>query len=231
MANAWIRWCLLALAVLALITLPFVLIDESLTKSVEEFTRSGPSRPLIATVLTLLLALDVFLPVPSSLIATASGVLLGFMQGSLVTWMGMQAGALIGYALGRSAGRGAARRFVGEGELRRAEHSHCRWGGFSLVVSRAVPVLAESSVLLAGLVRMPFARFVAWTGASNAAISMVYASVGAYALETRAFLMAFAASMLLPGALLGANRIFRRKRIQSATPDRQSPGANTEVFG
>lgn len=231
MADSRIRWCLLALAVLALIILPFVLIDESLTKSVEEFIRYRPSRPLIGTVLALLLAVDVFLPVPSSLIATASGVLLGSTQGSLVTWMGMQAGALIGYALGRSAGRSVARRFVGEGELQRAERSHRRWGGFSLIVSRAVPVLAESSVLLAGLVRMPFARFVVLTGASNAAISIVYASVGAYALETSAFLMAFAASMLFPAVLLGANRIFRRNRIRSATSDRQSQGAKTEVFG
>lgn len=231
MAAAGIRWCLLAAAALALILLPFLLIDQNLTGSVEEFIRSSPSRPFVAAVLALLLTVDVFLPVPSSLIATASGMLLGFAQGALVTWSGMQAGALIGYALGRSAGRSAARRFVGEVELERAERSHCRWGGFSLVVSRAVPVLAESSVLLAGLVRMPSPQFVGLTGVSNAAISMVYASVGAYAFETSAFLMAFAASMLLPGLLLGANRILRGRRIRSAAPSRRSTGADTEIVG
>ena len=232
MVEATIRWCLMALAVLALVVLPFVLIDQSLTESVEELIRSRPSRPFVAAILALLLAVDVFLPVPSSLIATASGMLLGFAQGALVTWMGMQAGALVGYALGRSAGRSAARRFVGEVELERAERSHRRWGGFSLVVSRAVPVLAESSVLLAGLVRMPSPQFVALTGASNAAISLVYASVGAYALETSAFLMAFAASMFLPGVLLGADRILRRKRTLSAgPPGQQSGGAGSESLG
>ncbi len=53
---------------------------------------------------------------------------------------------------------------------------------------------------------MPLGRFTWLTGLSNAAIAVVYAGVGAYALETSAFLLAFAASMLVPGLLMWVNR-------------------------
>lgn len=174
--------------------------------------QAPPDRALLAAGLGLLLAADVFLPVPSSLLATASGMLLGLTPGALTTWSGLQAGVLLGYGFGRSAGRRVAQRLVGEAELARAADAHQVWGGLSLLLARAVPVLAESSVLLAGLARMPLPRFALLTGASNAALALVYASVGAYAVETRTFLWAFAASTLGPGLLLVADRLLRERR-------------------
>ena len=204
--HATLRWCLLALAALALILVPFFVYEERILGAVDGFLRSGSSRPLVAFAILSLLASDVFAPVPSSLVATASGMLLGLVPGAIVTWLGMQAGALAGYVFGRTAGVSAARRIVGDSELARATRSHRGWGAMSLIASRAVPVLAESSVVLAGAVRMPLGRFSWLTGLSNAAIAAVYAAVGAYALETSSFLLAFAASTLVPGSLMWANR-------------------------
>ena len=206
MGGSALRWCFLALVALAAIIVPFVLYEERITTSVEGIAQGGMGRPLAAITILLLLASDVIAPVPSSLVATASGMLLGLVPGTAVTWTGMQAGAMLGYGLGRTAGASAATRLVGGSELARASRSHQRWGGYSLIVSRAVPVLAETSVLLAGTVRMPLARFVPLTAASNAAIALVYAGVGSYALETRAFLLAFAASVLVPALLMWGNR-------------------------
>ena len=47
-----------------------------------------------------LLALDVFLPVPSSIVSTGAGVLLGFWTGAAVIWIGMTLGCVIGYVFG-----------------------------------------------------------------------------------------------------------------------------------
>ncbi len=207
MRGAWIRWGVVALFALALVIVPFALFGDSILGTVEGFIGSGSSRLAIAATISVLLASDVFLPVPSSVLATVSGLSLGIGSGALVTWAGMQAGALVGYAVGRLAGTGAVRRIVGPVEFERAERSHRRWGWFSLIVSRAVPVLAESSVLLAGTVRMPIARFAWLTGVSNFAVAMVYAVVGSYALEARAFLLAFAASVLVPGAAMLVHRV------------------------
>jgi len=70
------------------------------------------------------------------------------------------AGALAGYALGRS-GTPAVRRFVGQAELARAERLVQRFGSAVLVVCRGVPVLAEASVVVAGTARVRFATFAA----------------------------------------------------------------------
>ena len=206
MRGAWIRWSVVALFVFAVVIVPFALFEASILEAVNALTGSDTGRLAIALTVALLLASDVFLPIPSSVLATISGLSLGLGTGALVTWAGMQAGALIGYAIGRSAGTGAVAWFVGPAELERAARSHRRWGWFSLVASRAVPVLAESSVLLAGTVRMPMARFAWFTGASNAGVALVYAAVGAYAVEARAFMLAFAASVLLPGAVMLVHR-------------------------
>lgn len=209
------RWIFLVLLVLALVLVPFALFESRILSVVLGFLNSSPGRMFAASVIALALASDVVLPVPSSLLATASGMLLGLTMGATVTWIGMQAGALLGYYVGASVGTRAISRFVGAAELERAAESHRRWGGVSLIATRAVPVLAESSVVFAGALRMPLPRFLSLTGASNAAIAAVYAFVGAHALEARAFLFAFAASVIVPGCAMILHRFLMRRTQQN----------------
>ena len=79
-----------------------------------------------------------------------------------------------------------------------------------IVVLRAVPVLAEASVVLAGLSEMPLRRFLFLTGLANLGIAATYAAVGAFAVEANSFLVAFAGSILLPGLAMLSARLFRR---------------------
>ncbi len=210
MGNTALRWCLLGLVASALILGPFALFESTLREAAEFLLRADGSREAAAFSVVLLLAADVFLPVPSSLVATASGLLLGLARGAAVTWIGMQAGALAGYAFGRSVGLSAAVRFVGHEAAARASVSHRRWGRFSLVAARAVPVLAEASVVLAGALRMPARTFALATGISNAVIALAYAAVGAYALETNAFLLAFGGSIGISGVLMSVGHAIAR---------------------
>jgi len=43
-------------------------------------------------------------------------------------------------------------------------------------------------------------------------VALTYAAVGAYALEVRAFVLAFVASIALPGLLIGVHRHLDRRR-------------------
>ena len=224
------RWGLLAVALLALLLVPFALFESAVLEASERLLRAGTTRLVAISSVSLLLVADVILPVPSSIVATASGMLLGLAEGSFVTWVGLQAGALLGYFLGRSAGFHATIRFVGRTELERASRLHRRWGAVSIIASRAVPVLAESSVVLAGAVRMRLLQFAWLTGVSNAAIALVYGFVGARALETQAFLLALAASIVLPGILMGVHRLFERRgrdALSEARREARSSGAET----
>ena len=212
-----LRWILLALTALALIIVPFALYGDWFAERVSGLLGSGAARPVVAVSVVGLLASDVVAPVPSSLVATAAGMLLGLGPGAAASWIGMQTGALVGYAVGNTAGAAAARRFVGRPSLETAASLHSRWAAASLVASRAVPVLAEASVVAAGAASMPIGKFAWATGLSNAAIAVVYAAVGAHALEANAFALAFVASVVVPGALYWAGRALVRRR--SRAPD------------
>lgn len=204
-----LRWSALAALLAAFLLAPFFLYEQALEQAVERWLASPPPAAATAPALAALLAADVALPVPSSLTATAAGFLLGWPLGVLVNWLGLNAGAALGYWIGATAGRAAARRVVGVRGLERAAEAQRRWGDWSLIVSRAAPVLAEASVVFAGAARMRPARFALLVGLSNAAIALVYASVGAFALETQTFLPAFVGSIALPAL---AMLLTRRKR-------------------
>jgi uncharacterized membrane protein YdjX (TVP38/TMEM64 family) len=154
-SSPWIRWTLLTLALLAFILVPFTLFESQFSGWTGAVLDSNQSKPIIAAVLAGLLAGDVFLPVPSSLVSTAAGYLLGLVPASLISWAGMTAGCGLGYVAGSWAGGAAsAGRFVSESDLARVSTARERYGDWMLVLFRAVPVLAEASVIFAGFTRM-----------------------------------------------------------------------------
>jgi hypothetical protein len=77
---------------------------------------------------------------------------------------------------------------------------------------RPVPVLAEAAALFAGVSAVPLPLYVTVTTLANTGISAVYCAAGAYALDSGSFLLAFAASVGLPGAVMAVNRLLRRAR-------------------
>jgi uncharacterized membrane protein YdjX (TVP38/TMEM64 family) len=206
------RWAVLWVLLLGMVLLPFLLFEQQFNAFAEQITRDGTSRWLVAGAIFGLLALDVFLPVPSSIVSTAAGVLLGFWPGTLVVWIGMMAGSVLGYAVG-ARGAGAARRLVGADGLDRAGRLADRYGNLTIVLCRPVPVLAEASVVFAGLVNAPLANFVRLTAVANLGIALGYAAFGAYSLRLDSFFVAFLGALLLPGLFLLISRLtFGRSR-------------------
>lgn len=206
------RWTLLLLALLAAILVPFVLFESWFEAVGARIVSGGMPQGIAAVAVAGFLALDIFLPVPSSIVSTAAGALFGFAAGTLVIWLGMTAGCLLGYAVGaRSVGW--ARRLVGEDGLRRAAAVAERHGSWGLAASRAVPVLAEASVILAGLIRAPFGRFLLVTTAANLGVAGAYAAIGAFSMSVGSFLLTFAGAIALPGlAMLAARLVMHDRR-------------------
>jgi uncharacterized membrane protein YdjX (TVP38/TMEM64 family) len=200
------RWAILWALLIGLVLLPFFLFEAQFNALAADMVRSSASRWLVAGGIVALLSLDVFLPVPSSIVSTAAGVLLGFWWGAAVVWVGMMGGCLIGYAFG-SRGSGAAGRLVGTESLARASDLMTRYGDLTLVLCRPVPVLAEASVVFAGLVRSPFPRFARLTAYSNLGIALGYTAFGAFSMQIDSFLVAFVGALLLPGLAMLLSRL------------------------
>ena len=200
--KALIRWSSALVLVLLLIMVPFFLWEESLRGWSEGKLKTFWSPWAVGVLLATLLAGDLVLPVPSSVLSTASGALLGFWLGTFVTWVGMTTGCWIGYVLGAGPGRKATQQLVGTKEIARIATLHTHIGDLVVVVFRAVPVLAEVSVIFAGVAGISAKRFLLLVGLANAGIAIVYAAIGAFALTTESFLPALVGAVGVPALVM-----------------------------
>jgi uncharacterized membrane protein YdjX (TVP38/TMEM64 family) len=199
---------LLALAVLA----PFALFGASLEHwSVARLSAPVPALAVAALALGLL-AVDVLLPVPSSLVAVAAGHVLGVAAAAAIVWAGLTLSCVLGYGLGRWLGAPGLRRLVGAAEVERtARRLQAPRGLLLLAASRAVPVASEVTVLVAGSLRLPWPWFLGVTSLANAGLAVVYAAAGAMSALPGHGLLAVLAGVALPGlALLALPALVRR---------------------
>jgi len=210
---ALVKWTVAGLLLLALILVPFLLFEGDVLELADGlFGAGGQAGALLALLIVALFAGDVVLPVPSSLVSVAAVALFGW-AGGLLIWVGMTIGCGLGYWLGRRAGRPLAERFLGRDEVARAQRITGTLGPATLVLTRAVPVLAEATTVAAGLAAMPFGRFALTTGLSNAGIALVYVAWGAAAAGSPAsFVILFAAAIAVPAFGWIALRLFTRLR-------------------
>lgn len=193
-----VRWLTVLAPALLLILVPFGLFGPQLDAWTEQALRSHEVATIIFIVVVSLLAVDIILPIPASIVSTMGGALLGGPAGIIASWIGMTLGSLAGYALGRVGGRPILQRLAGPLSLDALERDVTRFGAHMLVTGRAVPVLAEATTLIAGVARMPLGEFVVMSAAANLGVSAVYSTVGALSANVGSFLLAFSGSILLP---------------------------------
>ncbi len=215
-----LRWTVLWVILIATVLLPFLLFERQFEQLATWLAQGHASGWATAAAIGALLALDVFLPVPSSIVSTGAGVLLGFWKGTLVIWIGMNFGCAIGYLFGAYAAA-PARRLVGIDGLARAGKVMEQYGLWAMVVCRPIPVLAESSVVFAGLVKSPLAPFLWLTTLADLGIALAYAAVGAFSMRAGSFLLTFAGAIALPGVALLAGKIWLGRRGRSVTDSRE----------
>lgn len=171
------RLVIFLLLLLALILIPFFLFESDFLAFGQQLLREHHHAWWLAPAIAGLLAADVFLPVPSSILSTAAGVLLGIPLGFLTNFAGMMLGAWLGFRVGAPAGE----RVLRDPDRIRLERLWSRWGAWTIVLTRPVPVLAEAAVVFAGASGMEARSFLRYSALANAAVSLFYAVAGAWA--------------------------------------------------
>ncbi|MCE9614382.1 MAG: VTT domain-containing protein [Lentisphaerae bacterium] len=184
----------------------------TVTHWIEAAQVAPAGRWLAAGLVIALLAADLVLPVPSSVVMTLSGAILGWTAGTAASFIGSMASALVGFALCRRYGQRAFERLVGRADSERIGQIMNHYGTWGLLLSRSVPMLTEVVSCVAGLSRMPARTFAALAAAGTLPICMVYAWAGTRGAVTGsgwAVLLAFAIPAL--GFLL-VRRLNRQPR-------------------
>ncbi|MGI9277728.1 MAG: 3-dehydroquinate synthase [Endozoicomonas sp.] len=175
------RWSILLAVIISAILLLFFLFNDPVTKWTET-TLSTTSHPAtISTITVFLLTFDVILPVPSSIVSIAASTILGLLWSTASIWLGLMLGCIFGYWLGARCTSQFLYKVLGQKEFLRAEQLSNRIGISLLVAMRAVPVLAETSVITAGIVRMPLIKFLLSTALANVGLALAYAYIGSQA--------------------------------------------------
>jgi uncharacterized membrane protein YdjX (TVP38/TMEM64 family) len=193
-----IRPALIICLVLAVPIVPFLFFGEQAEQWVEDWKNQSYSAALTFWLIVGVLALDIFLPTPSSVISTFGGSHLGTTLGTLASWSGMTAGAVLGFWLARRWGQPLAARLADQRHLDRMQSSSEKFGPLILAMARGVPVFAEASVLLMGIHGLSWRRFLVPVVLSNLGISFAYAAFGDFARETETLPLALGVSIVLP---------------------------------
>ena len=188
----------LMLLVLAIPIVPFLFFGEAFEIELQSYLRQDASESDLRLIVVALLSVDIFLPVPSSVISTVSGWRLGWLQGTLATWIGMTIGAIVGYLFALWLGPRFAGWFCRGDDLEGMKVLMRRFGPSVLVMTRAIPVFAEASVLLAGLHQLAFKRFFLSIVISNLMIALIYCSLGDLAAKYQWLAVAAGVSIGLP---------------------------------
>lgn len=169
------------LLVTALPIVPFLLFGEPIERYFAAWREHPPAAPMVAAAVIGLLASDVLLPVPSSVVCTLAGAQLGWLGGTAINWIGMTLGALVAFAIAKKWGPAVARRFSTAEQLQRTESLVRRYGPGVLMLTRGLPVLAEAGLLWLGMNGLSWRAMLLPMMASHLVLALVYALLGHFA--------------------------------------------------
>ena len=145
-----------------------------------------------AGVSFVVLASDIILPVPSSIVMYTNGYVLGIWNGALVSLLALMVGAITGYYIGRGSALAAKAKPGGAGDRLLS-----RYGPAAIVLTRGIPVMAESVSIVCGYNRMPFKQYFIMSLLGYLPLCLLYAFCGSLGYSQDIFLLSFGCSILV----------------------------------
>ena len=182
-----VRATLFVLFVMTLICLPFAIWGEEF---VLPLLNSREEQVGVLTVIAIiLLACDSVAPIPATLVIMFLAWKAGWVAGIIGGTVGLSLGVLAAGWIGRVAVGRLAPKFLPDAELERMRNSLQQRLTLTLACLRSVPVLAETSIIVAAATGVPVKRIFWATLLPNFVISAIYSITAAYAKHTEDSLM------------------------------------------
>lgn len=208
--------CAISALMLALFWLAHLLEVPVLSQEHPDLGEAGVGAAVLSFAL---LAGDVVLPVPSSGVMFATGALFGPLGGAVLSLAGSEAAALLGFIIGRRGGA-LLERLVSPGQRVRAAAVLEQRGAVAIVLTRPVPVIAETVAILAGAAGMSLRRLAVAAAIGSIPPAVAYSLAGAVAERFGEAVVVFVGALLVSVVFWLADR--RRRRFCS-------PGTSTSA--
>jgi uncharacterized membrane protein YdjX (TVP38/TMEM64 family) len=192
-----VRYPLVVGTVLAAFLLTFVIAQSASLPLLTDVQPHLEKRSWVTALLGVgLLVSDVVLPVPSSVVMVVQGAVFGLVAGTLLALLGGTGATMAAYLVGRRS-RPAVHRLVSLSDQQRAAALMDRHGIWAVVITRPVPMLAETVAIFAGVERLPWSAVLLAGAVGNLVPALGYAAVGALAASFVNGLLVFAGVCLL----------------------------------
>lgn len=191
-----VRLLLIVFALMALSVVPFLIWGGQIEADLSRLGAAGWMQSFgrwawVAGIA--LIASDIALPVPSTAVMGALGIIYGPWLGGLISATGSVLAGLLGYGICRMIGPKAAQRLVGTQGLGQARALFDRWGGWLVAGSRWLPILPETVSFLAGLTRMRFARYLGALACGAIPLGLAFATAGHFGADNAVATLLFCA--------------------------------------
>lgn len=201
------RYLLIVVALMASFLLLFLAVESAGVPLLTDPTPSMRHGGVLAAALGVgLLVADVLLPVPSSLVMVAHGAIFGVVSGTLLSVLGSMGAALFGFAIGRRGGK-LIERLVTPDERAHANKMLARWGALAVVVTRPVPLLAETVAIITGASPLGWGRMTLASFAGSLPPALLYALTGAAYANFQSATLMFGAVLLVAGSFFLIGRL------------------------
>jgi uncharacterized membrane protein YdjX (TVP38/TMEM64 family) len=180
------RWVLLAVATALAVMAIKLLLEDILGIPFEAFVTQALANPGAgaATAVIGLLVVDLFLPIPSSVVMVLSGAVFGVTKGAALSMLGAMGRSILGFELARRYGRSGAARLLGDREISSLERTFDRYGAGAVFMTRPLPIVQETMSVIAGLSAMRRGPFLLATIAGTIPEVVLYAYAGSVSRET-----------------------------------------------
>ena len=167
--------------------------------------------PILYSLFNLsLLALDAMLPIPSSILMFLNGKIFGILGGAVLSLAGTSIGNFIAYQIGFKSNQ-----LVNKGAQHKlSEDLMSKLGIWSIMITRAIPVLAEGTMIYAGLQKRKLKPVMKYAVLGYIPVCIAYAILGSRMFQIKGFFIALAATTLF--SLLILFIVYFRRRNSSA---------------
>ena len=175
-------------------------------------------------VAVLLLAADLFLPIPGTAVMSGLGYVYGPWLGGFAAAAGTFFSGALAYWLCRWSGQRMAVKLMGEkGYAQGVRMFGAGSGGFIVAGSRCLPLLPEVVACMAGLTKMPAPSFFLSLACGSIPVGFVFAWIGAAGRDAPG--LAIGLSILVPVLLYAVAVVVMKRRDRKASPSADSPAA------
>ena len=188
----------------------FVLFAQDIDTFYESIKREYKDRGIfiLAIIYICFLAIDIVLPIPSTIIMTEAANALGFLGASIISTLGLFLSNMIGFTACRFFSTKIS--FTASNQLHTFFKKH---GATSIILTRSIPILPELISYMAGLSNMTIKKFSICSLIGALPIALYCSYIGS-SLENRTYEMfmaiAFSAAMLIIALIL---KLFKNKDI------------------